>query len=213
MKIPLLIVTPDTVFGAHLNKGMDIERFNIFATPDFSQAIHFVRRENCAAAILDAGLEEVDISILDVGYALRQINADIQFIVVTPEGKEPALGKLAPVAVLTKPVTVPELERALKKMNLPAGKPGSTASPAAPARTGVQTSERDLAETSNLLWLKDVSKAAQHLTQLTLESSAQAALTAKRVLRSFLALGARDGTHLSCLRSDNFRQGCRLSSC
>jgi REP element-mobilizing transposase RayT len=33
-----------------------------------------------------------------------------------------------------------------------------------------------MAETANLMWLKDVSRAAQHLTQLTLESSAQAAL-------------------------------------
>ena len=42
------------------------------------------------------------------------------------------------------------------------------------------TPERSLAETSRLLWLKDVSKAAQHLTRLTLESSAQAALITRQ---------------------------------
>lgn len=158
---------------------MDVERFNIFATSDFSQSIHFVRKETCPVAVLDAELEEVDISILDVGYALRQINPDIRFIVVTKEGKEPNLGKLDPVAVLTKPVRVPEMERALKKLDLPEGKPSpaarSAASPA-PSRPVTKQSGRDMAETANLLWLKDVSKAAQHLTQLTLESSAQAAL-------------------------------------
>jgi len=163
MTIPILIVTPDTGFGTLINKGLDAGRFNVYATPDFSQSIHFVRKMNCPIALLDAALEEVDISILDVGYALRQINADIQFIVVFAGDQQPKLGKLDPVATLTKPISIPELEKLLQK---------TEASPAISSKNP----ERDLAETSNLLWLKDVSKAAQHLTQLTLESSAQAAL-------------------------------------
>ncbi len=183
MTTPLLIVTPEPGFGSLLSKGLDAKRFNVFVTPDFSQSIHFVRRMNCPVAMLDAELEEVDISILDVGYALRQINPEIQFIVVVSEGQQPKLGKLAPAATLTKPVSVPDLEKLLLSMNIadaapPRRAPASDAIPAAskPDKPESKILARDLAETSNLLWLKDVSKAAQHLTQLTLESSAQAAL-------------------------------------
>src|SRR5258706_81721 len=188
MTIPLLIVTPETGFGALISKGMVAKHFNVFVTPDFSQSIHFVRRMNCPVALLDAELEEVDISILDVGYALRQINPEIRFIVVVSEGQQPKLGKLAPVATLTKLVSVPDLEKLLQSLNIadvaPSGRASTTpvfASDPAPAvskpgKAEPKNLERDLAETANLLWLKDVSKAAQHLTQLTLESSAQAAL-------------------------------------
>lgn len=178
MSIPFLIVTAETGFGTQISKGLDAKRFNVSITSDFSQAIHFVRRMNCQVAILDAELENIDISILDVGYALRQINPGIQFIVVAAASQQPNVGKLAPTAILNKPVAIPDLEKQLEKMNLSTeSKAGSPAeSMPTPKAEPRPLSERDLAETSNLLWLKDVSKAAQHLTQLTLESSAQAAL-------------------------------------
>src|SRR5687767_4232173 len=176
MTISFLIVTAETSFGTLITKGLSTDRFKVFVTSDFSKSIHFVRKSNCPVAILDAELEEVDISILDVGYALRQINPEIQFIVVTAAGQKPNLGKLAPAMTLPKPINVPDLETFIDTMNLASTKTASA--PEAKSETKMQTSspERDLAETSNLLWLKDVSKAAQHLTQLTLESSAQAAL-------------------------------------
>src|SRR5688500_19599919 len=83
MNTPFLIVTAETSFGTLITKGLSTDRFKVFVTSDFSKSIHFVRKNNCPVAILDAELEEVDISILDVGYALRQINPEIKFIVVT----------------------------------------------------------------------------------------------------------------------------------
>ncbi len=177
MSIPVLIVTPIPTFGSLVTKGLDSKRFEIFVTADFSEAIRFVRKVNCPMAILDAALDEVDISILDIGYALRQINENIEFIVVVPDGQEPNPGQLAPLGILTKPVSIPEIENLLGKMKASsanAKKPSDSRPTAASAEP--KTFERDMAETANLLWLKDVSKAAQHLTQLTLESSAQAAL-------------------------------------
>jgi REP element-mobilizing transposase RayT/DNA-binding response OmpR family regulator len=181
MNTPFLIVTAETSFGTLITKGLSTDRFKVFVTSDFSKSIHFVRKNNCPVAILDAELEEVDISILDVGYALRQINPEIKFIVVTAAGQKPNLGKLAPVATLPKPISVPDLENLLDTLNISSTKTASASdkpAPEAKPETKMQTQsvERDMAETSNLLWLKDVSKAAQHLTQLTLESSAQAAL-------------------------------------
>ncbi|MGC1379085.1 MAG: transposase [Anaerolineales bacterium] len=177
MITPVLIVTPEPGFGSLIKKGLDAKRFEVFVTVDFSEAIRYVRKVNCPVAILDAALDEIDISILDIGYALRQINTGIQFIVVAPEGQEPKPGQLAPLAALTKPVSVSEIEKLLERIKTPSAQ-AKNPSDSKPIHTGMEseTPERDMAVTANLLWLKDVSKAAQHLTQLTLESSAQAAL-------------------------------------
>ena len=92
MATPLLIVTPEPSFGSLIKKGIDAKRFDVLVTADFSQAIHFVRKTNCPWAILDANLDDVDISIVDIGYALRQLNTEIQFIVIVRDGQEAKLG-------------------------------------------------------------------------------------------------------------------------
>jgi len=170
MATPLLIITPEPSFGLLIKKGLDAERFDVLVTADFSQAIHFVRKVNCPFAILDAALDDVDISVSDIGYALRQLNTAIQFIVIARKGHKPKdIEELTPLVILDKPISVPEIEKIL-------GKAKSSSPQPAAKRMETSPPERDMAMTANLLWLKDVSKAAQHLTQLTLESSAQAAL-------------------------------------
>lgn len=164
----LLVVTPQKSFGTLIEKGLDPARYRVFSTSDFSEAIHHVRQFNCPLAILDAELEDVELSLQDIGFALRQIKAEIQFILVMRAGQELELVSLAPLATLFKPLNLTDLTRLIEKPAPTASKPVSAAPANAPERT--------LAETSQLLWLKDVSKAAQHLTRLTLESSAQAAL-------------------------------------
>ncbi len=168
MVTPFLIFTPDASLGTLLLKGLDAKRFEIFVTADFSEAIHFVRKANVSLAILDAAFDEMDSPIAEIGYGLQQINPGIEFIVVTPDRQEPRLGELIPLAILTRPVAIPDIEAALTKRKHPSAKAKKNAES--------KIVERDLAETANLMWLKDVSRAAQHLTQLTLKSSAQAAL-------------------------------------
>lgn len=176
MATPLLIVTPEPNFGLLIKKGLDAKRFDVLVTADFSQAIHFVRKNSCPFAILDANLDDVDISIVDIGYALRQLNAEIQFVVIVREGQEAQFEELAPLATLTRPVSIPQIEKLLGKKHSPAKAQNPPDPRQNPVRVESTAPERDMAETANLLWLRDVSKAAQHLTQLTLESSAQAAL-------------------------------------
>src|SRR4051794_20108231 len=118
MIISLLVVTPDTGFGRLISKGLDAKRFNVFATPDFSDAIHYVRKMNCPVVVFDAALEEVELSILDIGHALRQVNDQIRLIIVKPEGQKLTLGELVPAATLSKPLSISELEKALQKMNI-----------------------------------------------------------------------------------------------
>ncbi len=173
MAIPVLIVTPENSFGALLRKGMDVSRYEVFSTSDFSEAIHFVRNRNCPITILDADLEDIDVAIADISYALYQIKSDLQFILVQRSGQGVNMSPLSPAAIYSKPVPFPELQNSIDSILQSANPqplPAKTASPSA------FSDDRLLAQTSRLMWLKDVSKAAQHLTRLTLESSAQAAL-------------------------------------
>jgi len=172
MATEIIVVTPQKSFGTLIQKGLEAARYHIFSTSDFSEAIHHVRKTNCPFAILDSELEDLELSLLDIGFALRQIKPDIQFVLVARANQEIDLASLTPLATLLKPLNVTELSNLLEQ---PAPAAQKNLSADAPM---LETSlpERALAETSRLMWLKDVSKAAQHLTRLTLESSAQAAL-------------------------------------
>ncbi len=161
----VLVVTPQTQFGTLIRKGLKEKDFEVHATADFAEAIQQLKKSNYPVVILDAEMEDIDISVIDVGYALQQIKPDLQFILVTRSGQRPETGDLVIRTTLTKPVSMSDLQRAIIQ---------AVAQPVAASKP-VDTS-KFLAETSQLLWLKDVSKAAQHLTRLTLESSAQAAL-------------------------------------
>jgi REP element-mobilizing transposase RayT/DNA-binding response OmpR family regulator len=176
MTVPLLIITPQTGFGVLVRRGLDSDRYTVTVTADFSEAIHHVRKTSCTIVLLDAELEDSGLALLDIGYALRQIKANIQFILVKRPGQDLDLGlTLNPVATLLKPISLPELNQSLEKLTLSPS--NGTAMPAMkPSLPAFDPNIRTLAETSRLVWVKDVSKAAQHLTRLTLESSAQAAL-------------------------------------
>ncbi len=172
----LLVVTPQTGFGAALRNGLDANRYDVSVTADFSEAILHVRKTDCPVIILDAELEDVGLSLLDIGYALRQVKSDVQFILVRRAGQTLDEGlMLNPAVTLDKPISIPELTGHLEKLATSStrGVPMHTMKPSLPT---IEPQARALAETSRMVWIKDVSKAAQHLTRLTLESSAQAAL-------------------------------------
>ncbi|HEY3311251.1 MAG TPA: transposase [Anaerolineales bacterium] len=171
MDSTLLIVTPQASFGTMIHDGLNPSSFEVFSTSDFSQAVHFVRRTNCKTVLLDTELEDVELSVLDIGFALRQIKPDIQFVVVVSDGQDVDIASLSPVATLSKPISMPDLTRLLERITLP-GSTRETMDGTVPA-SKPQISAADAA--AGLSWLTDVSKAAQQLTQLNLESSAQAA--------------------------------------
>ncbi|MCX6079194.1 MAG: transposase [Chloroflexi bacterium] len=171
MKSTLLIVTPQASFGANIRDGLDPSRFECFFTSEFSEAVNQIRQNDCHIVLLDAELEGVALSVMDVGFALRQIRPDIQFVLVVRANQELDIASLSFVATITKPVSIPELRQLLEKISVPEVDPASLE----PLMPEFKASDRPIDEASRLLWLTDVSKAAQHLTQLTLESSAQAA--------------------------------------
>jgi REP element-mobilizing transposase RayT len=175
MSLSLLIVTPQAEFGASIRVGLDSARFDLFCTSDFTEAIRYVRNNDCPAVILDAELENVELSVMDIGFALRQMKPDLRFVLVRGAEINPDADSLAPIATFTKPLSMPDLNRLLETLILPTSRKPKGGSMNQPI-----LSTANPVDTSGPGWLKDVSKAAQHLTRLTLESSAQAALITRQ---------------------------------
>lgn len=105
---------------------------------------------------LEMGEEWVE----DVGGSLRTVLPNIKLFILAQDETPPALDTIRPWTLVRKPLQLPDLLQTLD------GTPSLAVAKSAPKEN----------TEDNPVWLTDVSKAAQHLTRLTLESSSQAAL-------------------------------------
>lgn len=169
MANPLLVLSSKAAFGNLIAQGLPA--YKTYITSDFSEAIQFVRQNDpTPPVLLDADLEEADISVLDIGLALRQIKSDVNLVLIAREGQSTIrLKDLSLRAILTKPLSLPDLETVLEKLESGRSRAAVSPSPTIPPMPDEE-----------LEWLKDVSRAARHLTRLMLESSAQAALITRQ---------------------------------
>ena len=168
MANPLLVLSPHATFGNLIAQGLP--SYQVYITADFSEAIQFIRQNDPPPPVLlDQDLDEIDISVLDIGLALRQIKPDVNLILIAREGQSTIrLKDLSLRAIHSKPLSLPDLQFTLQKLETRSPSAGSP-SPTIPPLPD-----------SELAWLKDVSRAARHLTRLMLESSAQAALITRQ---------------------------------
>ena len=161
----LLIVSADTKFSQVLLHGLEQEGYRVQITKGKGESVVRADEENSSTALLDMDLGYR--SVLEIGQALRMLNPELSLIVFSSEGTPPTLDELQPWMYSPKPYFLPDV---LNMLNDNSRSPSKLPYPSAP-QPGVETSSA-----STLPWLQDVTKAAQHLTRLTLESSAQAAL-------------------------------------
>ena len=185
MKSSLLIVTPQASFGVLVRDGLDPSRFDVFISSDLTDAASYIQKYDCSMALLDGGFEDQQSSLTDIGLSLRKIKADIQFVLVersrdwlyyVPKTQDFQSVRRSAAAARTRPFSMPELVRLFDSIALPNSNMSNTETPMpeynkAELITGIPKAD----DSSRQLWLTDVSKAAQNLTQLTLESAAQAA--------------------------------------
>jgi len=160
----LLLVTADMNFSRVLLQGLEQEGHRVHVVKGKGEAVIRADQENCSLAFLDLDLGEK--AIADIGGSLRTLKPNIRLVLFSDEDTPPALDVLRPWSLLRKPYFLPDLITMLNEKSTPLSKP--TSAPA-PSRS-VEFNDPALP------WLQDVTKAAQHLTRLTLESSAQAAL-------------------------------------
>jgi REP element-mobilizing transposase RayT len=158
----LLLVTADATFGQVLLYGLEQAGYAAFIVKGKGEAVVRADEKNCSLAFLDMDLGYK--AVLDISKGLRALKPDISLVIFSDLDTPPALDEIRPWTLIRKPYYLPDVLNMLNDNSAPHSKP-------------MQTTSRDV-QTSNpaLPWLQDVSKAAQHLTRLTLESSAQAAL-------------------------------------
>jgi REP element-mobilizing transposase RayT/DNA-binding response OmpR family regulator len=159
----LLIVSADTTFAQVLLHGLEQEGYRVQITKGKGESVVRADEENSALAFLDMDLGYR--AVLEIGQALRMLKPEIKLAVFSRDEIPPEFVELHPWMLLPKPYYLPEV---LKMLNDNFSSPAKSNSKSTPHQ-GVQTD-------SILPWLSDATKAAQHLTRLTLESSAQAAL-------------------------------------
>ena len=165
----LLLVTAETAFANLLLHGLEQEGYRVHIVKGKGEAVVRADEANCSLAFLDMDLGYR--AVLDIGRALRMLNPNIKFIVFSRDNTPPALDDLRPWKLSPKPYFLPDLLNMLNDKSTPISKPTTSPVP------NVSSSQRDVKVSIPALpWLQDVTKAAQHLTRLTLESSAQAAL-------------------------------------
>jgi CheY-like chemotaxis protein len=170
----LLLVTADGLFAKRLSASLEREGYRLYVAKGKGEAVVRADEQNCSTAFLD--LEPGEKFVSELGRALRTLNPTIKLLLIADEDTTPpALDELRPWALVRKPVRTPELLTMLKDTPTPAPLPK-------PIRATNESPAIHLAQQENqeLPWLQDVTKAAQHLTRLTLESSAQAALITRR---------------------------------
>ena len=155
----LLLVTSDLNFARVLLQGLGQEGFGVHVVKGKGEAVVRADEHNCSLALLDLSLGES--AIAEIGSALRTLKPNLRLVLFSDADTPPALDELRPWTLLRKPYYLPELITMINQDSTPLSKPVSR-----PAQAGEPA----------LPWLQDVTKAAQHLTRLTLESSAQAAL-------------------------------------
>ena len=160
----LLVVTGDAGLVSSLAQGIGQAGYRLLFARRKGEAVVFTEEEDCPVALLDLDIGER--FVVEVGRALRTVNPTINLLLFSDADTPPALDEIRPWVLMRKPSYLPEL------LNMLNNKPFQPK----PTQSGGNTP----AVKDELSWLSDVTKAAQHLTRLTLESSAQAALITRR---------------------------------
>jgi REP element-mobilizing transposase RayT len=122
-----------------------------------------VRADEIGIPLVMVDLALGEETVHEIGKALRTIRAGINIVILCDDGASvPLFDNLRPWILVRKPFRMTDFMSAISQPQQPVPTPASqnvdTATP----------------------WLNDVTKAAQHLTRITLESSAQAALITRK---------------------------------
>jgi REP element-mobilizing transposase RayT/DNA-binding NarL/FixJ family response regulator len=189
MALSVLLVTPNEGFGELIRQTLADD--GGYEVTLLNHARESLPTQAYALAILD--FDARDPAMLELGQTLLTQTPTIRLIVVPPHNnpQHHSLGNLTPHGFLTKPFYLPDL-LGLVETTLH-GKPVIPPSPADPATAPqrdtpappITTLEHPTPPAGSSSrkpgsplppWLQDVNRAAQHLTRLSLETAAQAAL-------------------------------------
>jgi len=161
MSHEILLITADEAFGQLLRQSLEeTGQYQVFVTCEADKAKSYLRNSRCNTIFLDPEGDAEGMQRL--GHDLRTICPAARFVVIVEAGQAVRMDALEPEDYLSKPFYLPDLLETAGKL-FPKENPKAVAQP-----------ENNASQA--LAWLSDVTRAAQHLTRMTLQSSAQAAL-------------------------------------
>lgn len=157
MPADLLVVTASNSFGDSIRRTMEESNlYRVQIVNNKASALVRVDESGVPMAMIDLSLGQD--WVLDIGKSLRTIRPGINLIIICDDNETPpAFDALRPWVLVRKSFDMSDFAEALNRP---------------------QTDS--VGNTTPLAWLSDETKAAQHLTRLTLESSAQAALITRK---------------------------------
>jgi REP element-mobilizing transposase RayT len=161
MPADILVIATSSQLGESIRRTMEeTDIYRIHVVTNKSSAIVRANEIGAPLAMLDYSLNEE--WVLEIGSALRTIRPSINLIILCDDNVTPPhFDKLRPWILVRKPFRMSNFMTAISEPQ--------------PSVSAMQNQNND----ENIIplpWLSDPNKAAQHLTRLTLESSAQAAL-------------------------------------
>lgn len=161
MPADILIITPSSELGNSVHHALEeTALYRIHIVSNKSSAIVRANEIGAPLAMLDYSLNEEWVQ--EIGAALRTIRPSINLIILCDDDvTPPSFDQLRPWILVRKPFRMSNFMTAISEPQ--------TASTA-----------QNNNESATLPWLNDPTKAAQHLTRITLESSAQAALITRK---------------------------------
>ncbi len=154
----VLIVSADRNAGQSLAEWARAAVPQVFCASHKAEAVVLAHDEGCTLALLDDSLGVQ--ALREIAEALRLVMPEIALAFLQGEEALPPMLSLRPYAILQKPISPEKLSAFLQ----------GEIEPVRPASPVKQTGEEGKS------WLEDANRAARHLTQLTLESAAQAAM-------------------------------------
>ena len=145
----------------------DDGRFTSTIATNTKQAFKEILQNEYALAVIDS---DIDIPLPEVVKGLRRESPSIKIIIISSEASTPSdYPEIKPDACLGKPFYIPDFTQLLEDILL-------TEMGDYKKKESSASQSEDLYTAEIPVWLKDVDRTAQHLTRLSLETAAQAAL-------------------------------------
>jgi len=166
----LLLVTNDAKLSNIMKQGVEQTGYRLHVAKRTSEAVVLTDQKNCSLVFLDLDVGKQ--LVTDIGRAVRTVNPSIDLVLFSDNDTTPLLDEIRPWVLLRKPSRVPEFLHMLNDNPFQQPKDHQNSDESHSIHLTDNNDE--------LAWLQDVAKAAQHLTRLTLESSAQAALITRK---------------------------------
>jgi REP element-mobilizing transposase RayT/CheY-like chemotaxis protein len=181
MAVPILVVTPNVGFGELICQVLnETGDYALMLATNRKEALKTAKVQKPALMLLETELNGTPVN--EMVEVVRKGVPDLLLILIVPElaPSEASYSDMKPNGVLKKPVYLPDLLNIVEETIRNCGLDNIDRAQSKPKATTGQLVLNNVVEPPPAPeWLSDVNLAAQHLTGLTLESSAQASLISK----------------------------------